>query len=70
VLAIALEDMEILGGLPIFFQKQAIKGVIDFQEGEMFEVLSYTFNREGFFIEGFVPDFMAPAGNPLFVSPR
>jgi len=31
----------------------------------MFEVFRYAFNRQGFFIEGFNPDFMAPAGNPF-----
>ena len=61
--------MKILGGLTIRLQKQAIKGVVDFKEGKMLEVLGYTFNREGFFIEGLVPDFVAPAGNSLFISP-
>ena len=69
MLAIAFEDMKILGGLTIFLQKQAIKGVVDFQEAKVLEVLGYTFNRQGFFVEGFVPDFVAPAGNPFFVSP-
>jgi len=34
----------------------------------MLEVLGYTFNREGFFIEGLVPDFMATARNPFLIS--
>ena len=33
----------------------------------MLEVFGYAFNRQGFLIEGFIPDFMAPAGNPLFI---
>ena len=69
MLAIAFEDMKILGGLTIFLPKQAVKGVINFEKGKVLEVLAYAFNRQGFFIEGLVPDFMAPAGNPLFVSP-
>ena len=68
-LAIVFEDMKILGGLTIFLQKQAVKGVIDFEKGKMLEVLGYAFNRQGFFIEGLVPDFVAPAGN-RFLIPR
>ncbi len=34
----------------------------------MVKVLVYAFNRQGFFIEGLVPHFMAPAGNLPFVS--
>jgi hypothetical protein len=39
VLPIGFEDMKILGRLTIFLQKQAIKGVVDFKEREMLEVL-------------------------------
>jgi hypothetical protein len=55
VLAIVPEDMKILGGLTIFLQKQAIKGVLDFKEGKMPEVLANAFNRQGFFIERLIP---------------
>jgi hypothetical protein len=44
-----------------------VKSVVDFKEGKVFEVLGYTLNRQGFFIEGFVPDFMASAGNPFLL---
>jgi hypothetical protein len=30
------------------------------------EVVGYAFDRQGFLAEGFVPDFMASAGNPFF----
>ncbi len=69
VLAIALEDMKILGALTIFLQKQAIKGVIDFKQEEMLKVFGYAFNRQSFFVEGFVPDFVASAGNPFLIPP-
>jgi hypothetical protein len=69
VLAIAFEDMKIRGGLTIFLQKQAIKGVVDFKEAKVLEVLGYAFNRKGFFVEGFVPDLVAPAGNPFLIPP-
>jgi len=61
--------MKILSGLAIFLQKQAIKGVVNFKEGKVYEVFGYAFNRQGFFVEGRVPDFVAPAGNSFFVSP-
>ena len=67
MLAIAFKDMKIRGMLTILLQKQAIKGVIDFKKGEALEILGYAFNREGFFIEALVPDYMAPAGNPLLI---
>ncbi len=69
VLPIIFEDMKILSGLSIFLQKQAIKGVVNFKEGKVYEVLGYAFNRQGFFVEGLIPYFMAPAGNAFFVSP-
>ena len=69
MLAIAFKDMKILGGLTIFLQKQAIKGVIDFEKGKVLEVFGYAFNRQGFFIEGLVPDFVAPAGIPFSYLP-
>jgi len=47
--------MRILGGLAIFLQKQAIKGVIYFEERKMLEILAYAFDREGFFIKSFAP---------------
>ena len=55
--------MKILGGLTIFLQKQTIKCVVNFEEGEVLKILGYAFNRQGFFVEGLVPDFMAPPGN-------
>ena len=67
VRAIAFKNMKILGGLTIFLQKQAIKGVVDFEKGKGLEVFRYAFNRQGFFIEGFVPDLVAPAGSPFFI---
>jgi hypothetical protein len=63
MLAIALKDMEILGRFSICFQKEAIKGVVDFEDGKVFKVLANALDRQGFFIEGFVPDFVAPPGN-------
>ena len=69
VLPIVFEDMKILSGLAIFLQKQAIKGAVNFKEGKVYEVLGYAFNRQGFFVEGLTPYFMAPAGNAFFVSP-
>jgi hypothetical protein len=33
----------------------------------VFEVLGYAFDWQGFFIEGLVPDFVAPAGNPFVI---
>ncbi|MFH1952305.1 MAG: hypothetical protein ABIL06_11890 [Pseudomonadota bacterium] len=42
MLSIAFRDMEILGGLTIFLEKQAIKSVIYFEEGKMLEVLRYA----------------------------
>jgi len=59
--------MKIRGGLTIFLQKQAIKGVVYFKQGKVLEVFGYAFNREGFFIESFVPDLVAPAGNSFFI---
>ena len=69
VLPVVFEDMKILGGLTIFLQKQAIKGIVDFEEGKVLKVFRYAFNRQSFFVEGFVPDLVAPAGNSFFVSP-
>jgi hypothetical protein len=69
VLAKAFEDMKILDGLTISLQKQAIKSVVNFERGKVLEVFGYAFNREGFFFEGLIPDFMAPAGNPFLISP-
>ena len=34
----------------------------------MLEVFGYAFKRQGFFIEDFIPDLMAPAGNAFFIS--
>jgi hypothetical protein len=65
--AIVFEDMKILGVLTIFLQKQAIKGVVDFEKGKALKVFRDAFNRDGFFIEGVIPDFMVPGGNPLFI---
>ena len=48
---VILEDMKNLGGLTIFLQKQAKKGVIYFKQGEVLEILAYPFKQEGFFIE-------------------
>ena len=31
----------------------------------MLKIFGHTFNGQGFFIKGFVPNFMAPVGNPL-----
>ena len=62
--------MKILGGLAILLQKEAIEGVVDFQERKMLEILGYALNRQGFFAEGFVSDFVAPARNPFVIPPR
>ena len=35
----------------------------------MLKIFRYALNRQGFLIEGLVPDLMAPAGNPFFISP-
>ena len=59
--------MKMLGGLTLFLQTQAIKGLIYFEERKMLEILAYALNREGFFIEGLIPDFMAPAGNLFLI---
>ena len=66
---IAFKNMKILGWLTIFLQNQPIKGVIDFEKGKVLEVLGYAFHREGCFVKGLVPDFMAPPGNPFFIPP-
>ncbi len=60
--------MKILGVLAIFLQKQPIKGVIDFEEGEVLKIFGYAFNRQGFLAEGFIPDLVVPAGNPFFIG--
>lgn len=65
--AIVSEDIEILGGLTISLQKQEIKGIVDFEEGEVLKILGYAFDRQDFFFEGFIPAFMAPAFNPFFI---
>jgi hypothetical protein len=36
----------------------------------MFEVFRHAFNRQDFFGEILLPDLVAPAGDPIFVSPR
>ncbi len=59
--------MKILGELTVLFQKQAIKGAVDFKKGKVLEVFGYAFNRQGFFIKGFIPDLVTPAGNPFFI---
>ena len=33
----------------------------------MLEILGYDFNRQGFFIEGFISPLMVPVGNPFFL---
>jgi hypothetical protein len=38
LLRIVFEDMEILGGLAISVQERKIKGVVDFQKREVFEL--------------------------------
>jgi hypothetical protein len=65
----AQRKMKILGRVSVRFQKRVIKGVVNFKEGKVFEVLGHAFNRQGFFVKGFVPDFMAPAGYPFLISP-
>ena len=35
----------------------------------MLEVFRYALNRQGFLIKGLIPDFMASAGNLLFIPP-
>jgi len=62
--------MEIRGGVSARFQKRAIKGVIDFEDGKMLEILRYALNRQGFLGEGLLPDLMAPAGNTFLIPPR
>jgi hypothetical protein len=47
--------MKILGVLAIFLRKQAIKGIIDFEKGEVLKIFGYVFNRQGFFIKSFAP---------------
>jgi len=54
-----------MGMASFCFQDGAVKGVVDFEERKVLEILGYAFNRQGFFIEGFVPYFMTPAGNPF-----
>jgi hypothetical protein len=61
--------MEILSRFSVPLQEGAIKGVVDFEEGKVLKVFRYAFNRQSFFVEGFVPDLVAPAGNSFFVSP-
>jgi len=34
------------------------------------EIPRYAFNPQGFFFEGSVPDFVAPAGNPFLFLPN
>ena len=36
----------------------------------MLEVFRYALNRQGFLIKGFIPDLMAPPGNPFLIPPR
>jgi len=69
VLAIVFEGMKILVGLTILLEKQAVKDVIDFEEGKMLEVFDYAFGRQDFFAEGFIPGLMASVGNSFFTSP-
>jgi len=45
--------MVVLGGLSILFKKQAVKGVVDFEDGEVFEVFLHAFNGEDFFDKRF-----------------
>lgn len=66
MLAIFIENMKILGGATVFLQRQAIRSVANFKQGEVVEVLGYAFNWEGFFIESIVAAFVAPAANPPF----
>ena len=68
LLAVAFEDMEIRGGASLGFQEGAIKGVIDFQDGKVLKIFRHALDRQGFLGEGLVPDLMAPAGNPVFIS--
>ena len=35
----------------------------------MLKIFRHALDRQGFLGEGLVPDLMAPAGNPFFVSP-
>ena len=68
MLAIAFKDMEILGRVSTCFQKEAVKGVIDFEEREMFEVFAYALDRQGFFTKGFITDLVAFADNSFSFS--
>jgi len=63
------EDVKFLGGSTLFLQKQAKKGVVDFEEGKVSKVIGHAFKRQGFFIEGFTPDPAVPAGNLFLTSP-
>jgi hypothetical protein len=64
--------MKILGGVTIFLQTQAIKGVIYFEERKMLEILGYAFDREGFFIEEVLSPFKIPPSElpPLHSGPQ
>jgi hypothetical protein len=68
VLAVFLENLEILGGLSIFFQEGAVKSVVDFEEGKVLEVFCHVLNRHGLFVEGFTPYLVVSSRNPFLIT--
>jgi hypothetical protein len=69
VLPVFLKNMIVLVRGFHLIPKGEVKSVVDFKEGKVLEIFRYALNRQGFFIKGIFSDFMAPAGNLIFISP-
>jgi hypothetical protein len=49
-------------------KEQLVKGIADFEDGEMFEVFFHAFNGEDLFDKGFSAHGMSPVGNLSFIA--
>ena len=63
-----MENPVILGGLAVRVQEGPVEGEIDFQNGEMLEVLCHAVHREDFLKQRSVPDHLVPAADPPFIT--
>jgi len=69
LLTVAIQGMIFRGSASFGFQKRAIEGVIDFEDGKVLKIFPYAFDWQRFFGESLISDHMPLAGDPVFVPP-
>jgi hypothetical protein len=68
VLLVGLENLVVLGGLAVLVFEWMVKGEVDFQDREMFEVFGDAVHREDFFNEGIFPHHLAALLYPALIA--